>query len=239
MLEFRGKFADPLAELVCDEWLLNQCDRGELPALIRFWETEQLCVVLGYGNHLEKEVFSARCASAGIPVYRRCTGGGTVLLGPGVLCYSLVIPFSEHGALATVSGANDFIMERNRQALEKASGQPVSVRGCTDLVVGDLKFSGNAQRRRRTALLFHGTLLLQFDPSVMESTLRLPERRPKYRGDRGHAAFVGNLALDASDVMQAMRTIWKVQGDALSVPRDAIESMTEERRGDQRWVCFA
>src|SRR5204863_6569004 len=110
---------------------------------------------------------------------RRCSGGGAVLQGPGCLNYSLVLRLDSHPALHTVTGTNRFVMERNRAALESflIRGTPpqealfsksdignwkseIAVRGHTDLALGDHKFSGNAQRRRRRAVLFHGTFLL-------------------------------------------------------------------------------
>ncbi len=239
MQEIQDQLSDPFSHLVCDDWLLDQCDAGHLPSMIRFWDTDQTSVVIGYGNHPEKEVYLSRCAAEGVPVYRRCTGGGTVLLGAGVICYSLFLPFSEHEALTTVSGANDFIMERNCAAVAAVAGQTVAVRGCTDLAVGDLKFSGNAQRRRRKALLFHGTMLLHFDLALMDRLLRLPGRRPQYRGDRQHAEFVQNLALDAEALKQSLRDAWTVQGNVLRVPSDAIASLATSRRTDDRWVCLA
>ena len=54
-------------------------------------------------------------------------------------------------------------MTTNRDALGQALGQAVEIEGHTDLAIDGVKFSGNAQRRRRDALLFHGTILLGFD----------------------------------------------------------------------------
>src|SRR5713226_6021948 len=69
-------------------------------------------------------------------------------------------------------------------------GDPVTVEGFTDLAVNGLKFSGNAQRRKRRCLLFHGTFLLDLDLALVEKLLRPPSRQPAYRENRSRAEFL-------------------------------------------------
>src|SRR6185295_5909726 len=75
----------PTAEenLACDEALLDWCDAGDGPEVLRFWEPQQHFVVVGYSNRVEREVNVAACRESGIPILHRCSGGGTVLQGPG------------------------------------------------------------------------------------------------------------------------------------------------------------
>ena len=152
----------PAENLAGDEALLNACETSGGAAL-RFWESPAPFVVVGYGNEIAREVNVAACAASGVSVLRRCSGGGTVLQGPGCWNYALVLDIAADAALATVAGANGFILHRTAAALACLLGEPVERCGDTDLVWRGRKFSGNAQRRRRTHLLFHGTLLLGFD----------------------------------------------------------------------------
>jgi lipoate-protein ligase A len=228
-------FDDPFENLVCDDLLLDQCDQNPEVGSIRFWESDLNCVVLGYGNDLESEVFSERCRSEKVSVYRRCSGGGAVVLGHGCLNYSLVIPIEWHERLASVNGANELIMERNRAALQEVSGDAISVRGYTDLVSGDIKFSGNAQRRRRQALLFHGTFLLDFDVSLMERLLRFPSRQPEYRKGRSHSVFAGNLSVARCDVVAAMMKVWCVETESRGIDKDLVIETASVRRKSLRW----
>jgi len=69
-------------------------------------------------------------------------------------------------------------------------------RGLSDLAIGGHKVSGNAQRRKREAILHHGTLLYRPDYAGMARWLREPAKRPDYRGARDHRAFVGTLPLE-------------------------------------------
>ncbi|MBI5801487.1 MAG: lipoate--protein ligase family protein, partial [Verrucomicrobia bacterium] len=177
-------------------------------AALRFWESPVPFVVVGYGNEIAREVNVVACEADGVPVLRRSSGGGTVIQGPGCLNYALVLPIASDASLATVSGANRFILHRITDALAGLLGQPVDRCGDTDLVWRDRKFSGNAQRRRRTHLLFHGTLLLGLDLSLVEKYLLAPTRQPDYRQSRPHGEFVSNLPLMACEVKQALAQAW-------------------------------
>src|SRR5712671_1514459 len=140
----------PAENLACDEALLDWCETGQRDGVLRFWEPREYFVVLGYANKAAVEVNIEACQKRGVPVFRRCTGGGAVLQGPGCLNYSLVLRIA--GALQSITQTNCFVMQRNREALQPLINGKVEVRGQSDLAIGDLKFSGNSQRRRREFL---------------------------------------------------------------------------------------
>src|SRR5437773_4119018 len=158
-------FPTPEENLACDEALLDWCDEGAGPEVLRFWEPQQHFVVVGYSNRVGREVNVEACRERGTPILRRCSGGGTVLQGPGCLNYSLILRIDSDPALQTVTGTNRFVMEHNRAALEtllvrsSRREEPLSsnfqlstfnfqlcVCGHTDLAIDGRKFSGNAQR---------------------------------------------------------------------------------------------
>src|SRR5215831_6230774 len=82
---FDFTFATPAENLACDEALLDACERNGSGEVLRFWEPHGYFVVVGYGNSIATEVNLAACEAERIPVLRRCSGGGTVLQGPGCL----------------------------------------------------------------------------------------------------------------------------------------------------------
>lgn len=199
------------ANLACDETLLDACEENPGAEILRFWEPRDYFVVLGYANRAESEANLAACRVDDIGVYRRCSGGGTVLQGPGCLNYSLVLNLASHEDLQTITSANRHIMERQRLALEGVVGRLVSVAGITDLTLAGRKFCGNAQRRKRRALLFHGVFLLQFDVARMEKYLPMPTRKPDYRADRSHEQFVVNADVPAAAIKSALRKAWSAE----------------------------
>ena len=110
-------FHAPAENLACDEALLDWFEENGGDGVLRFWEPKNYFAVVGYGNRVETEVNVAACDKEGIPILRRCSGGGTVLQGPGCLNYSLILKIEEHGPVVSITAANRFIMERNREAV--------------------------------------------------------------------------------------------------------------------------
>jgi lipoate-protein ligase A len=227
----------PAENLACDEALLDLCE-NERVEILRFWESRQHFVVVGYGNRIETEVNVEECRRRGVPILRRCSGGGTVVQGPGCLNYSVTLRLDdeETGPLVSVTGANQFVMERNRAALEKLLRTAVDVQGCTDLVFdGKMKFSGNAQRRRRHALVFHGTVLHAFDLSLIDQLLRFPSAQPDYRKSRSHADFVRNIRASGEEIRAALREAWQTNTEFPSVPEERIAHLVRDQYANDEW----
>ncbi len=227
-------YAEPAHNLACDEALLNWCDANQQPVL-RFWESPVPFVVLGYANRLGKETDRAACEKLGVPILRRCSGGGTVLQGPGCVSYALVLPLEWTAELKTIAGSNAYIMERNRKAIELLLNGPVCVAGHTDLVWQGRKFSGNSQRRTRNALLFHGTFLLKFDLPLVEKTLLMPLLQPDYRQQKPHGEFVTNIPLTALALKSALRQVWQVSGKFSESLDEDMHALLSEKYDNLNW----
>ncbi|HWX19391.1 MAG TPA: lipoate--protein ligase family protein [Candidatus Binatia bacterium] len=225
----------PEENLACDEALLDFCETGGRDEVLRVWEPTQYFVVVGYANRAATEVNLSFCRQRGIAVRRRCTGGGTVLQGPGCLNYSLVLRIDEAGPLRSIASSNDFIMERNQQALGALLGARVEKQGHTDLAIEGLKFSGNAQRRRKRFLLFHGSLLLNLDLALVEKALPLPSKQPDYRGNRSHKDFLMNLNVPAQAVKAALAGAWGASGELPHLPLDQIARLSREKYARDEW----
>ena len=114
-------------------------------------------------------------------------------------------------------------------------GGPVTVEGFTDLAVNGLKFSGNAQRRKRRCLLFHGTFLLDFDLSLVEKLLRLPSRPPAYRENRSHTEFLTRLGCEASSIKAALQKVWNAKEPLEVIPNAAISQLVQAKYATEEW----
>jgi lipoate-protein ligase A len=236
---FTEEFAAPWENLACDEALLEECENSsESRGFLRFWQSKEYFVVLGYSRKLEEEIYRHSCESLGISIQRRCSGGGTVLQGPGCLNYALILPIDSAPELNSVTGANRYIMGRIRSTLAKVISSPVSIQGDTDLTLGDRKFSGNSQRRKRRCLLFHGSFLLNFDLSLISQTLRAPAAQPPYRLHRGHEDFLSNVNLNGKEVMQALRFEWEAAEAGANGPaiRARMAELYKTRYGESEWI---
>jgi lipoate-protein ligase A len=232
---------DPAELLAAEELLLDAAESALGGETLSFWESSRRFVVLGYGNRADTETDPEACSRRGIPVLRRISGGGTVLQGPGVLNYSLVLSVQRNDSLSTIHGANQFIMQRNAVALAGLlgdgrtgpdAGMKVEVQGHTDLTLGGRKFSGNAQRRRRNHLLFHGSILLQPDFDLMDAVLPMPSVQPAYRAGRSHRDFITRFDQPADAVKRALRRAWSAT--AAATLEDAIPDL---QNGLRRLVC--
>jgi lipoate-protein ligase A len=224
----------PEQNLALDEALFELCEDGGPPCL-RFWEPDRAFVVLGYTNRAAAEVNLQECRARSIPVLRRMTGGGTVLQAPGVLNYNLVLPLPPSGPLSTISGTNRYVLERMARALAPLLPTPLTVRGDTDLALEGRKVSGNAQRRGRRAIVFHGTFLLGLDLTLLEQLLPMPSREPDYRTGRSHEDFLQNLTLDAAAVKRALQTEWQAVEREHTIPQEHVKRLLTLRYANPQW----
>jgi lipoate-protein ligase A len=228
-------FPDPERNLACDEALLDACDAGQGPEVLRCWEAATCFVVVGYANAVATEVRVPVCREKQVPILRRCTGGGTVLQGPGVLNYSLILRISAEGPTSTITETNIHVMTRHQQVFSQLLGQKVHVRGHTDLALADRKFSGNAQRRKRDCLLFHGSILLGLDFHWLEEFLPPPSKAPNYRAGRDHSEFLVNLPLGSGRVKAALRETWAADALLPVAPLAAIDQLVQEKYSHDAW----
>lgn len=223
----------PTENLACDEALLDFCEEVGGVEILRLWEPKKYFVVVGYANKVNAEVHCDTCEKKNIPILRRCSGGGTVVQGPGCLNFSLILNFDANDSLQTITRANQFIMERHRQLFEKHLGTDVKIEGHTDLTIGGLKFSGNAQRRKKKFLLFHGAFLLDFDIAMIEQLLRMPSKEPDYRRHRSHEKFLINIPLQADRLKDELRRAWNSSEALKNVPQ--IPTHLIEKYRSREW----
>ncbi len=197
----------PVENLALDEALLEELDELGRDSVLRFWESDRLFVVLGRGSRLTDDVNLASCERDGVAILRRASGGGTVLQGPGCLSYAFVLPLNWHPDLANIRTTNQFILERIATALHV--WEPTTCFcGISDLAIDGMKISGNAQRRTRNALLFHGTILHGMSADLVTRYLRPPSRQPDYRSDRPHSTFLRNINVPPQTIKQAIASSW-------------------------------
>jgi lipoate-protein ligase A len=153
--------------------------------------------------------------------------------GPGCLNYNLTLPITDE--TSSITETNRFVMERHRAAISALLGREVQKQGCTDLTLGPLKFSGNAQRRKSRALVFHGCFLLNFDLSLIGAILTHPSKEPDYRRHRSHREFLTNLNIPSEVVKTALIKAWGATEIVKAPSHIRIEGLVCERYGDSDW----
>ncbi len=228
-------FNDPASNLACDEALLETCEEHSTQGVLRFWESPQHFVVLGRSNSAQTEVNLNACQNKGIPILRRCSGGGTVLQGPGCLNYALILDSQLFPWLSSISLTNTTILKYHKNALEPILSQEIGIKGCSDLTLGHLKVSGNAQRRKRRFVLFHGTFLIHLDLNLMAQILATPSREPEYRASRSHLDFVTPIPLSPEQIKKALQRAWKAHTPITELPQAKIDELVQIRYSQDSW----
>jgi lipoate-protein ligase A len=184
---------------------------------------------------LAADVDEPACQADGVPILRRSSGGGTMLLSKGCLCYSLVVPYDHAPALPGIRPSYRYILGRIRHALRGAV-PGITLAGPSDLAVAGRKVSGNSQQRKRRFFLHHGTLLYDFELALVGRYLRQPARQPEYRQDRPHAAFLTNLAISAEEITRRLRAAWDADQEATTWPEHAVRELTRAKYDNPEWT---
>ena len=192
-------YTTPQDNLDCDEQLLQQVNNGTLTqGVLRIWESPSYFVVLGLSKKADVDVHEAQCKQDNIPILKRCSGGGTVLQGPGCFNYGFILPMSFHADLASLHNTTTYILHTVQRILEPKVPD-CALMGISDLAINHVKFSGNAQRRLKHALLFHGTILYNMDLGLVSKYLKEPPVQPDYRNKRPHQRFIQNLPITRTE----------------------------------------
>jgi len=227
-------FPDIASNLALDEALLLHAETQGGGPVLRLWEPTGLAVVLGASGRRLDDVDVARCRADGVPVARRSSGGGTVVVGPGTLNVTVVLPADAAPGLDAVDTAQAYVLERTARALRRLD-RAVGVKGHGDLTLGDRKFAGSAQRRLRKFFLVHASLLYCFPIRLVTRYLHLPARQHAYRARRSHDEFLTNLEVPRDDLVAAVRSAWPTTGSA-AVPEGLVLQLLAEKFADPAWT---
>lgn len=221
-------FVNPVQNILFDDVLLDLAERGQSEEVFRLWESPSVFIVLGRVGKAEEDLQAQEIKAERIPVLRRSSGGGTVLQGPGCLNFSFVLSKEKDPRLNDLRRSYQIILEKVI-AVFAALGQTVAFRPISDLalVPEEKKFSGNAQKRGKKFILHHGTILYNFDLSLIAKYLTIPRDIPEYRRNRAHLDFVCNIPCSTGQIAQAF-------GQVLGVPAaDPHLTAVEQQRLDE------
>ncbi|QDV76139.1 lipoate--protein ligase family protein [Botrimarina mediterranea] len=227
--------ATPELNLALDESLLLGDDSDHL----RFWEPGHPFVVLGRSSSYDDEVAVETCGELRVPILRRVSGGATIVTGPGCLMYAVVLDLRERPALMDLTAAHRYVLGKMVEAI-KPLEPTATIAGTSDLAFTSQdalrKFSGNSVRRVRGRLLYHGTLLYNFDLPLISRLLQTAPRQPEYRTSRDHDAFVANLEATRAQLIEAIAAAWRATPSdiAPSIHKRADE-LVAEKYAHSRW----
>ena len=133
---------DPEEQLRREWALFRSVETGSPGNLCRCWEASQPVVVVGRSTNLAADVVLDTCRDDRVPVLRRFSGGGAVVLAPGCLNYAVVLSLDSWPGLTTSPNSRHPAPDCGRTGC-----LGLSLAGETDLALGGRKVSSSAQRR--------------------------------------------------------------------------------------------
>lgn len=224
--------------LALDEALLAEAHDGMFAGVVvRTWMAHEPAVVLGSSSQVSQEIDLAACEAEGVAIVRRPSGGLTVVVGPGCLMWTVVMTWP--GPTPAIDHVHAAVLDPLAASL-RGAGRAVVRRGSSDLAIdasGELrKVSGNALRVRRQAILYHGTLLDDFDLGLVSRVLRHPPREPEYRAGRDHRLFLANLGLGRGPLEAAVRDAFAAAEQRRDWPKDRVVELVRDRYRDIAWT---
>lgn len=164
----------PAQNLALNRALLEARQAGEASSTLRFLRFTPSALVGRHGDPAQ-ELDLAYCRAEGIAVQRRITGGGAIYMDPNVLGWELYLDKAEAGS-AEMAAISRRICEAAARAIA-ALGAPAEFRAPTDIVVGGRKISGTGGALDGNALVYQGTLLLDFDVARMLRALGVADEK--------------------------------------------------------------
>ena len=174
-------------------------------------------IIVGKYQDIRAALKLDRCRARGIEYNRRSTGGGTVIMGPRVVALGLGINVDYPGLGAGVGGVFQSLSRVLVRALDKV-GVHASFQPKNDMEVAGKKIAGlSASAEVDNSLLFHTSLLVDFDIELMTDIMNTPLVKIR---DKGYNCF-----------SRRMTTVTAETGGDVSMERmmTAIRESFEER----------
>lgn len=159
--------------MALDDVLLECKARGVSPNTFRLLRFKPPAVLVGYHQDVTQEVRMDYVKEKGIHVNRRITGGGAIYFDEESVGWEVIASKSDIPPYGSIESLFRIMCAGAIKALEKL-GVRASFRPKNDIEVEGRKISGTGGTERGGAILFQGTLLVDFDVETMIKALRIP-----------------------------------------------------------------
>ena len=194
MIYIRNNSTEPYFNLAAEEYSLKKFNDD----VTILWQNKAT-VVIGKNQNAYAEINLDYVGKNNISVARRLTGGGCVFHDLGNINFTFI------SAVSGNKGKNilnfKYFTEPVIDALRNL-GVNAEFKGRNDLVIDDMKFSGNAQCVYKTPdasgnmiekILHHGTILFNADMSSLAGALNVDEEKIKSKGIKSVRSRVTNV----------------------------------------------
>lgn len=223
----------PAAEnMAMNRAILEAHQAGEAPPTLRFLRFSP-CALVGFHQSVAQELDVAFCREQGIAIQRRMTGGGAIYFDETQLGWELYFDRHWLGAAEMESVARR-VCEAAAAGISKL-GVDARFRPRNDIEVDGRKLSGTGGAFDGDAILYQGTLLLDFDVERMFRVLRIPAEKLSNKAIESARDRVVNLSTllgqvpTLSTVHQAMAEGFSEAFGMTFEPSEQLNAREQER----------
>ena len=178
------------ANMQFDLEMFNDLERGSIPSTLRIYSWSQRCISLGYSQMIDHEIDVNKAADKGWEAVKRPTGGGIGFPNEAEVTCSLVmamddpqlpeglIPSYKAISMVIVKALSKFGIQaeiaKDRIKTRKNAALCFSYPAEYEVVAGERKLVGSAQKRGKRALLQQGSIFVQATTEEAFSVLKKP-----------------------------------------------------------------
>ncbi|MBX9811977.1 MAG: hypothetical protein K2Y16_10250 [Burkholderiales bacterium] len=204
----------PAQNIALNRALLEARQAEEVPSTLRFLRFTP-SALLGYHQSAEQELNLDYCKANHIAVQRRITGGGAIYFDETQIGWELYLHKRDVGT-TDMQAISKRICHAAATAIS-ALGVDARFRPRNDIEVDGRKISGTGGAFDGDALLFQGTLLVDFDIEKMLRVLRIPAEK---LSDKAIAS--------ARERVASLKELLGCQPDVVQIRSNIIEAFESE-----------
>jgi len=175
---------DPRINLAVEEYFVRHMDLNDD---LLFIYRNNPAVIIGKNQNPFEEINLNFLAEEKIDVFRRISGGGAVYHDPGNINFSYFTKNTRENFNNYTNFLKPVIELLNKKNV------PARINERNDIVVGELKISGNAQFTTRGKMFSHGTLLFNADLNKVSHTLDIKNKTILSKSTKSVRSQVTNI----------------------------------------------
>lgn len=234
MLYILNKSLDPYFNQATEEYFLKNFDEN----VFMLWQND-FTIVVGKHQNTLAEINVEHTKQRGIRVVRRLTGGGAVYHDLGNLNYTFIMGYGEEGAKVDFKKYNQPIID----VLAKL-GVDAAFSGRNDILIGDQKFSGNAEHifHQKQRVLHHGTLLYASEIQDISDALNVNPLKFEGKARKSVRSRVTNISSHLKEDIgvtkfgeQVMAHITTLYPDAVPYELTLVDKMAIQKLADEKY----
>ncbi len=164
---------------------------------VKVWIPDETCIVLGRSNSPNDSLIVDKVIEDNIPVYKRPSGGETVLLSDKMVVVSISVKQSD------LKSGKTYFKNYNTKIISVLKRQGIiglKQQGISDVAIHDMKILGSAVYQNKNVVFYHAVINVSESIPLIDKYLKHPKREPEYRLNRKHIDFISSITAENYNV---------------------------------------